>query len=314
MTRPEAISQQKEMEVQNREPASPRLLPYISSTAVNWTGLVAQAFHAPGEIESLMLPALPDISLTLLAGGTLHTAYRPVNGPWQEAQMRQGDLTLSTNEGAFQEEMSWKSLSCLPTQILQLRLSKGLLARAAQDMLGCDLSTLSLPARVGFQDPLLTQIGLALWRELEQPVPTSNLYAQSAAQMLAVHLLRYYTSQGSAAKELKQNLPGLTKRQLKQVRDFILVHLSQDLSLEDLASQIGFSPSHFARLFRQATGESPHQFVLYQRVERARHLLQETEAPLIQIAAECGFANQSHLTTVFKDYFGLTPRTYRRDR
>jgi len=313
MAKLESPSQQREREARNRESASPILLPSLSSTAANWKGLVVQVFQVPKEIESLMVPAISDISLLLHAGGALHTAYRPVNSPWQEVQMHQGDLSLSPNGGTVQEEMRWKSLSGLPTQFLQLRLSKGLLAGAAQDVLDCDLSSLSLPARVGFQDPLLTQIGLALWRELEQPVPASNLYVQAAAQMLAVHLLRHYTSKGSAVKERKQNLRGLTGRQLKQVVDFILAHLSQDLSLEDLASLIGFSPSHFARLFRQTTGESPHQFVLHQRVERARHLLQETDASLVQIAAACGFANQSHLTAVFKDHFGLTPRAYRRD-
>jgi AraC family transcriptional regulator len=163
MTEPEALSHQREMEAQNREPASPMIVPYLSSTAASWKGLVAQAFHMPREIESLMVPAVPGISLLLHAGGALHMAYRPVNGPWQEVQMHQGDLSLNTNGGTVQEEMRWKSLSSLPTQTLHLRLSKELLARAAQDVLGCDLSSLSLPARVGFQDPLLTQIGLALW-------------------------------------------------------------------------------------------------------------------------------------------------------
>ena len=130
--------------------------------------------------------------------------------------------------------------------------------------------------------------------------------------MLAVHLLRHYSSRSLPAKTPEQKLQGLTGRQTRQVVDFILAHLSQDLSLEDLAGQIGFSPSHFARLFRQTTGESPHRFVLSQRIERARRLLQETDDPLAHIAAECGFANQSHLTQVFKDRFGLTPRDYRR--
>ena len=91
-------------------------------------------------------------------------------------------------------------------------------------------------------------------------------------------------------------------------------HLSQDLSLDVLAQQIGFSPYHFARLFRQTLGESPHQFVLRQRIERAQHLLKEADVPLAHIALECGFANQSHLSLVFKRLLGLTPRAYRQDR
>jgi AraC family transcriptional regulator len=101
---------------------------------------------------------------------------------------------------------------------------------------------------------------------------------------------------------------------MRRVTDFIQAHLSQNLSLEALAQQAGFSPYHFARLFRQMTGESPHHFVLRQRVERAQQLLKETNAPLAQVAIESGFANQSHLTRVFKQQRGLTPRAYRQDR
>ncbi|MBA2679458.1 MAG: helix-turn-helix transcriptional regulator, partial [Ktedonobacteraceae bacterium] len=84
--------------------------------------------------------------------------------------------------------------------------------------------------------------------------------------------------------------------------------------LEALAQQADFSPYHFARLFRRTTGESPHQFVLRQRVEAAQRLLKETRAPLASIALECGFANQSHLTRIFKRHLSLTPRAYRQDK
>lgn len=97
------------------------------------------------------------------------------------------------------------------------------------------------------------------------------------------------------------------------VKDFILSHLREDLSLEALAQQVGFSSYHFARLFRQTTGESPHQFVLHQRIERAQYLLIKTDLPLVYVAIESGFANQSHLTQAFKRYLGLTPRTYRQN-
>jgi AraC family transcriptional regulator len=154
----------------------------------------------------------------------------------------------------------------------------------------------------------LAQIGLALWRELEQPTTTGKLYAQTAAQMLAVHLLRYYTT---PVHQIKDPAQGLTQHQISQVTDFVLAHINQDLSLSALAQQIGFSPYHFARLFRRATGESPHQFVLSQRIERAKQLLREADLPLAHIALVSGFANQSHLTQAFKRYLGLTPADYR---
>ena len=66
------------------------------------------------------------------------------------------------------------------------------------------------------------------------------------------------------------------------------------------------------RLFHQTTGESPHQFVLRQRIERAKHLLREADLPLAHVALACGFANQGLLTRVFKHSLGLTPAVYRK--
>ncbi|GCE21505.1 helix-turn-helix domain-containing protein [Dictyobacter kobayashii] len=183
-----------------------------------------------------------------------------------------------------------------------------LLARTAEEVAGYDPDHLSLVTRSGFQDPLLTQIGLTLWHELEQGAPTGKIYAQTAAQMLAVHFLRHYTTTPKAIKEPAHRL---TEQQIKRVRDYIQAHLAQDLSLAVLAQQTGFSPYHFARLFRQATGTSPHQFVMQQQIERARDLLQEADMPLAQVALASGFANQSHLTQAFKRYLGQTPRVFR---
>src|SRR5262245_61190182 len=86
----------------------------------------------------------------------------------------------------------------------------------------------------------------------------------------------------------------------------------EELTLAAVARQVGYSPYHFARLFRRATGESLHQRVLRARIARARQLLAETELPLAQVAAESGFAHQSHLSHVFRQELGRTPRAYRR--
>ncbi|WP_345711050.1 helix-turn-helix transcriptional regulator, partial [Kineococcus glutinatus] len=71
------------------------------------------------------------------------------------------------------------------------------------------------------------------------------------------------------------------------------------------------SPFHFARLFRVATGCSPHQHVLRRRVERARELVVGTAVPLAQVAARCGFADQSHLTRALRRELGVTPAALR---
>ena len=282
---------------------------YLSSAEAGWEGLTAQAFHGPVEIESWMTPTTPDISLILFAGGPLRMELRHANGPWKGLDVRQGDLTLRTGL-ATPTEVRWKCLSSAPTQSLHLSLSQDLFVHTAEEVAGYDPTHLSLVRCSGIQDPLLTHLGFALWQELEQSAPVGKLYVQTAAHMLAVHLVRHYTSERGTIKDLSQ---GLTDQQMRRVMDFVQAHLEQDLSLESLAHQTGFSPYHFTRLFRHATGESPHQFVLRQRIERARHLLKERDVPLAHVARESGFADQSHFTQVFKRQFGLTPRAYRQE-
>jgi AraC-like DNA-binding protein len=83
------------------------------------------------------------------------------------------------------------------------------------------------------------------------------------------------------------------------------------LSLAELASVINISPTYFASLFKQATGISPHQYVIQQRVERAKLMLSRTNLTIADIALKVGFSSQSHLTQQFKRVTGLTPKQVR---
>ncbi len=104
---------------------------------------------------------------------------------------------------------------------------------------------------------------------------------------------------------------GLTPTQLQQAIDYIHTHLDRDLSLIELASTINISPTYFASLFKQATGISPHQYVIQQRVERAKLMLLKTDLAIADIALQVGFSSQSHLTQQFKRLTGMTPKQVR---
>jgi AraC family transcriptional regulator len=294
----------------SNEPPSPGL--YLSSTQAGWDGLCAQAIHEPREMESSRVPARSGIVLELFTGGAIHVERRQEQGSWKGEDMHHGDLFLNWGGGPSYE-VRWWSLSPVPTQTLGLLVSRTLVERVAQEMMGIELAGLELVGRSSFRDPLVSQIAFALWRELEQPAPAGNLYAQAAASMLAVHLVRHYTSRGATLQAVPPPPRSMTKRQVQHVLEFIQAHLNEQLSLDSLARQAGFSSPHFALLFQRATGASPHQFVLRQRIERAQWLLQETDLSLAQIASACGFAHQSHLNQVFKRHLGCTPRAYRRE-
>ena len=98
---------------------------------------------------------------------------------------------------------------------------------------------------------------------------------------------------------------------LGPVISFVEEYLGEHFTLRDLAMEAEVSPFHFARVFKQATGLTPHQYVISRRVERARRLLAKGGRSIAAIAAETGFASQSHLTEMFRREVGMTPRAYR---
>ncbi|MBW4471338.1 MAG: response regulator transcription factor [Stenomitos rutilans HA7619-LM2] len=116
-------------------------------------------------------------------------------------------------------------------------------------------------------------------------------------------------STGAAAIASPQS--GLPSTKLQVIFRYIQAHLSQDLSLETLASEVGMTTDYFARLFKQSTGKSVHQYVIHQRVERAKQLLRQSDQAIAGIAIECGFANPSHLALHFKRIVGVAPKQFR---
>jgi AraC family transcriptional regulator len=95
---------------------------------------------------------------------------------------------------------------------------------------------------------------------------------------------------------------GLTPSKVQRTTASIQAHLEHALSLVELAAVTPTSPTHFAHLFKQATGQTPHQYVFRCRMERAKHLLTGTTLPLHEIGARIGYADHSHFTALLRQY------------
>jgi len=108
--------------------------------------------------------------------------------------------------------------------------------------------------------------------------------------------------------------PRLTAWQRRRVLDHIETRLAQPLRNRDLAALVGYSEFHFSVAFRNALGAPPHEYLIRRRIERAQQLMVSSELPLCQIAAECGLADQSHLSRLFRRVVGDTPAAWRRNR
>ena len=128
--------------------------------------------------------------------------------------------------------------------------------------------------------------------------------ADSLARLLLVRLARQLRDPGRAPNPL-------TPKVLANLRDHIAAHLSERILVADLAREAGLSPNRFAQAFSERAGQSPHQFVLALRLDRAAQLLRASKLNLVEVAHDCGFASQQHLCNAMRRHLGTTPSRYR---
>jgi AraC family transcriptional regulator len=124
-----------------------------------------------------------------------------------------------------------------------------------------------------------------------------------------VHLARAHSSRARPRSAAEPE--ALSQRRIRKLLDYIEQHLGEDLSLDALAAEVGLSPLYLARAFRLAVGQSPHRYVVGRRVEAAKRLLRDGDAPIADVALAAGFSSQSHLSSWFRRAVGVSPAVYR---
>jgi AraC family transcriptional regulator len=215
---------------------------------------------------------------------------------------RRGDFTLTPADVPFFAR--WEGTE----NCLQIQLSDRFLRSVAAENLAGNSDRLTLVPAFQNRHGQLEAIATLLLAELQHQQPGGALYLDSLANVLAVQLLRHHSTTRSP---LPTYAGGLPPQQLSRVLDYIDAHMTQDIKLADLAGLLTMSPFHFSRLFKQSLGVSPHQYLIQQRLERAKRLLKQTDRPIIDIAFECGFNSHSHLSKLFRQCTGMTPKAYR---
>lgn len=159
------------------------------------------------------------------------------------------------------------------------------------------------------RSPSLEHVVRALVIEADRGGP-GGLAVVEALVAAASHSMVRLASESQAKPLVVRG--GLAPHIRRRVLELIDSHLGTTLTIERLATEAALSPAHFARAFRESTGLTPHQYILTRRLERARALLERPGARLSEIAATTGFADQAHLTRLFKRVFGVTPGMVRR--
>jgi AraC family transcriptional regulator len=274
--------------------------PLFSSKTQDWDHIFVEEFHHRAGEGKMLYPNEHVIYLSL--------APRPVRllqilGDQSYTGLYgKGDLAIAPAASTL--FCRWDS----DDRLLQIRITDRFMAQVATEALTMNSDRLEIVPTFRARDPQLEAIAMLILIELKQENLGSSLYIDSLTNVLAVRLLRQY----SASKpQLSVYEGGLPQRQLQQILEYIHVHLERDIKLADLAGSIGMSQFHFSHLFKQSIGTSPYQYLLQQRIERAKQLLKQTDRSIVDIALECGFNSHSHLSKQFRQFAGMTPKNYR---
>ena len=181
---------------------------------------------------------------------------------------------------------------------------------ATKFQLGC--IDLALKPELRVQSNHISHIALSLLEELEEGSLVGKLYADSLAVGLTVQLIKHYSS----LRDLRMGQGGMAPHRLRKAISLIDQHLANEqegrVELRNVAKEVGLSYFHFSRAFKQSIGLTPTAYIAEQRIKRARDLMKDTTLPISEVALRAGFSSQSHFTTSFRRFSGVTPRSFRK--
>lgn len=197
-----------------------------------------------------------------------------------------------------------------PFDFLMLEISRASLIRFADEAELGGVTTLS--AEIASKDIVLANLARALIPSLERPEEANALFVEQMTTAIGTYLVQRYG--GRRPQAVPGRTGTLSRAHEDLAKEILLDNIEGDVSISDVAEACNLSRSYFIRAFRETTGMTPYQWLLNERVNRARALLRASNTSLAEVAFTCGFADQSHFTRVFSAIVGATPGNWRRNR
>lgn len=279
--------------------------PLLTSASQQWDNIRLEVSHQP----VWKTPAHCHVNHVIGIYKFEHSGQFQLNiADQQYTQDVQQDCMLITPAGLFHSEQ-WNQpteillLSFHPNYLNQIALKKLEFTQTLQQSYPSQILPLLAPV-----DPTIECIGQLLKQSLQTEKKSNPLYIHSLGTAFATHVFEHYAIQKNYDD---QSWLGLSPYHLKKIIEHINSSLHKPISINELAQILNINQYYFCKLFKKSMGISPYQYILQKRVERAKKLLKISVLSIIEIAMECGFANQSHLTKHFHKFTGLTPKAYR---
>ncbi|MGY3586657.1 AraC family transcriptional regulator [Bradyrhizobium sp. USDA 4341] len=233
---------------------------------------------------------------------------RPSCRYWEDGQqapmcdLRAGEFILSD----LKREPS--SLLDKPYHTLAFYLPRAALDAIADDANAPRIGDLSYKPGVGVNDVIISKLGSLLLPTLSHPDQANPLFVDHLLMAFGVHIAQTY---GGMRPESRPMRGALAPWQERRAKEFLRANL-QGVPLKEVARECGLSVAHFSRAFRSTLGVAPHNWLIEQRIVLSKEKLCDDRLSLTDIAAECGFCDQSHFTHHFTRIVGVSPGAWRR--
>ena len=178
--------------------------------------------------------------------------------------------------------------------------------QAGETLRGIDLQ-IGVPLR----DDTIKHLAHCMLPTLQHPKAQDSMFVEEMALALHAHIAGAY---GSGVDRRPLVRGGLAPWQQRRAREMLTDDFTTIVSLSEVATECGLSVGHFARAFRESTGDAPHRWLVKQRIDRAKIMLSDERRRLADIAVDCGFSDQSHFSRMFVRETGTPPGVWRRLR
>jgi AraC-like DNA-binding protein len=280
--------------------------PSATLDACPGSGIAAARMKVAGR-RAVASPAMRDVHIVswVLAGEARHEIWN------DERQVYSGPVPDRTIN-IVRAGVAPRALIARSIDVLHIYVPNDLLVGEALH-LGRNASSVELIDPRSRPDPIMGSLAEALLAGMTEPSQVARLFSDHIGHAIALHLLRGHSNLANL-RLVETRKGGLAPWQEMRVSDYLQDHLSEDVSLAELAGLIGLTSFHLCRAFKASTGLPPHRWRQQRRMERARELLETSELSVGEIAAAVGYAEPSPFAAAFRKAYGASPSAYRRTR
>jgi AraC family transcriptional regulator len=232
------------------------------------------------------------------------------NGEYWEDGRRASVCDLRAGESCLYDlKRDPTALLDKPYHLLSFYLPRAALDAIADDANAPRIRDLSYEPGAGVNDVTISGLGSLLLPALSHPDQAHPLFVDHVLLAVGVHVAQTYGGMRPVSRPIRGRLAPWQER---RAREFLRANIKRGVALKEVARESGLSVGYFSHAFRRTLGVAPHQWLIEQRVVLSKEKLRDDGLSLSDVATECGFSDQSHLTRVFRQRFGLTPGAWRR--